>query len=557
MNSFLRKTLIVVLVMAFVGVAGWAGRKAYLRATTHRLLTEAGQYIEKRDLKQASLCLRQALSLNSVNVTANQLMADLLEEAGSPAALSWRIRTAQIQTNNVEYRFAWAQTALKVNDLSSALQALGGVDEKHRATAEFHKLKGALAWNLHLPAEAQKEYSEALRLEPTNQIVSLNLDTIDLASTNPAVADQARQSLEKIPTNSTLHLVAVRFLTEDALAHKSLDRALFFSRQVVNDPQTTYADKLGRLQILAAAKDPGCDAWLAGLEADGARTPAHAYILAHWMQKEKGPADALKWIHSLPLDTQTNLPVPLAVADCQIGLKDWKGLLASVRKADWDELNYFRLSLEALANRNLGDSTAEKGAWRRALTMSSSRLDRLQKLDQLTASWKWSQERTEVLQEIITAFPKETWAGEELVGLYYADGNTHALAGLLDKLYSANPSNMRLKNNLATVLMLLKSDPSKASRLALESYTSSTNNPFFACTYAYSLLLQSKPEEAAKIVDSLNADTLKIPSIAVYYGVVEAEVGHKNAAKDALKLAQTATLLPEEMELVRKAETRL
>jgi predicted Zn-dependent protease len=184
-------------------------------------------------------------------------------------------------------------------------------------------------------------------------------------------------------------------------------------------------------------------------------------------------------------------------------------------------------------------------------------LDRLTKLDQLTAAWKWSQERSEVLQEIITAFPKENWAAEELAGLYYTDGDTHALAGLLDKLYAANPANTRLKNNLATVLMLLKSDTPKANRLALESYSSSTNNPFFACTYAYSLLLQSKPEEAVKVVGALNGDYLKNPSIAAYYGVVEAETGHKDAAKAALKVASNARLLPEEMELVRKAQTQL
>ncbi|MGA2247232.1 MAG: hypothetical protein ABSH48_19750 [Verrucomicrobiota bacterium] len=129
MNSFLRKTLIVVLVMALVAVAGWAGRKAYRKATLHRLLTEASQYIEKQDIKQASLCLRQALSVNPFDVNANQLMADMLEDAGSPAALGWRIRCAQLETNNVDFRLAWARTALKINDVSSAAHALGGIDE--------------------------------------------------------------------------------------------------------------------------------------------------------------------------------------------------------------------------------------------------------------------------------------------------------------------------------------------------------------------------------------------------------------------------------------------
>jgi len=59
------------------------------------------------------------------------------------------------------------------------------------------------------------------------------------------------------------------------------------------------------------------------------------------------------------------------------------------------------------------------------------------------------------------------------------------------------------------------------------------------------------------VVGGLNTNTLKVPSIAAYYGVVEAETGHKDAAREALKLAQSARLLPEEKELVRKAEAQL
>lgn len=557
MNAFVRKTVIVIVVMALVALAGWAGGKAYRRVTSHRLIADAGRYLEQKDYKQAGLCLRQALEINSFNVTANKLMADLLQEVGSPAALGWRIRTAQLQTNNVDYRLQWAETALRDNDLSSAAQALGGIDEKSRSSIQFHKLRGALAWGVHAPAEAQKEYAEALRLDPTNQIVALNLDTIGLASTNPAVVDQARAALEKIPANSPIHLAAGRFLVEDAASHKSLDRALFFSQQVVNDPKATYADKLLNLSLLQSTKNPNFDSVFADLKTDAARSPSHAYLLAHWMVKAKTSSYALKWLQTLPADCRTNVSVQLAITDCQVDAKDWSALLASVQKQDWEELNYYRLSLESFANRSLGESMAAQSAWRRAFVMSSSRLDRLQKLDQLTAAWGWSAERTDVLKEIISAFPKEVWASEELSTLYYSGGNTRALADLLGKLYIAHPANPRLKNNLAIVLMLLKSDPQKASRLALESYTNSPANPFFTCTYAYSLVLQSRPEEAARVVGTLNTNTLKIPAIAAYYGVVEAETGHKNAAKEALKLAQTARLLPEEMELVRKAEAEL
>jgi predicted Zn-dependent protease len=557
MNSVTRKTLIIFLVMAVVAVGGWAGRKAYQRATLNRLLADTSRYLAQRDIKQASLCLEEALTLNSANVRVNQLMADMLEEIASPAALGWRIRAAQLQTNDVTYRYEWARTALKDNDLASAGQALAGIDEKNRSSAEFHKLRGTLAWSLHLPAEAETEFSEALRLEPTNQVSAMNLETIRLTSTNAAVAGAARLALEKTPADSPLHLMAIRYLTADALSRKSFDKAIFFSRQVVADTNATYSDKLTQLQILKAANDGGLEAWLSGLKEDGTRSSDHAYLLAHWIQNQQSPAAALQWLRSLPFQTKTNTSVQLAFTDCQIAIKDWKGLFALVQKQDWDEFNYYRIALEALASRNLGDDMSEQSAWRRVMAMSSTHLDRLTKLDQLTAAWGWSNERAAVLQGIVSSFPKESWAGEELVALYYQQGDTHAMAALLNKLYAANPSNVRLENNLATVLMLLKSDPDKANRLAWQSYSSSTNNPFFACTYAYSLLLQSKTAEAVRVLGQINADTLKNPSIAAYYGVVEAQAGYKNAAKDALQVASKARLLPEEMELVKNAESRL
>ena len=552
----MRKTLIFIAVMAVVAFAGWFGRKAYKKVTEHQLTTEAAQYLERQDLRNAGLCLQRALQINPYNIEANKLTADMLEAAGTPSALSWRIRTFQLQTNKVEYRFAWAQTALKMNDLPSAIQALRGIDEKSRSTAQFHKLAGALAWNGHDPADAEKEYSAALQMEPTNLAVILNLATVRLVSTNKAVADKARLSLETIPTNSPLHLTAIRYLALDAAARKSFDRAIFYSQEVINNPKAAYDDKLTRLEILHEADNPGFSAWQTALEKDAAGSPLHAYALGHWMQIQQTPEAALRWLQSLPHDTQTNQPVPLAITDCQIALKDWKGLQATVQKRDWDEFEYYRFSLESLAARHLGNSLGGETAWQRATLLCSHRLDRLARLNQITAAWGWTPERYQVLQQIISEFPNEAWAGEQLIALYYTDGKTQSLASLLNNMYSADPSNIKVKNNLAAVSLLLKSDLPKAHRLALEAYNSATNNPFFACTYAYSLLLQSKPAEAVKIADSLKPEYLKNPSIAAYYGVVEAEAGHTNAARDSLKLAETARLLPEETALVHQAAGR-
>ena len=94
--------------------------------------------------------------------------------------------------------------------------------------------------------------------------------------------------------------------------------------------------------------------------------------------------------------------------------------------------------------------------------------------------------------------------------------------------------------------------------MAREAYDSSTDNPFFASTYAYSLLLQNKVQEAVRAFENVKEDYyLKIPSIAVYYGVVQAGAGRAEIAREPLKLAEKAKLLPEEKELVRLAMARM
>ena len=64
MNSFARRVLIFALVMAGVAGAAWVGRKAYRKHSEHRLVAQAAQCIQKKDMRNAGLCLRRALQIN-------------------------------------------------------------------------------------------------------------------------------------------------------------------------------------------------------------------------------------------------------------------------------------------------------------------------------------------------------------------------------------------------------------------------------------------------------------------------------------------------------------
>jgi predicted Zn-dependent protease len=540
--------------MMAVAAAGWFGRKAYKHSTERRLVSQAAQYLKTNDFKNAELCLRRALQVNPFSIPANKMVADMLETAGMPSALGWRIRTAQLQPNDVNSRMSWAETALKAGDLKSAEDALGGLTGAAKTSPTYYKLRGALAWAKHDSSEAERHYLEALRLEPTNPAIVLNLDTIHLASTNQETARAARISLEQLTTNEVCRL---NDLQRDALARKSIADALRFSKQLASGPSAMFGDKIDYLEILRSSTNADFGSWLASLKQESIQTPVRAFALGRWMALAEGPNVALQWLQSLPGEVETNQPVPLIITDCKIALKDWAGLLVLVQKQDWGEANFYRLAVESLACRSLGKDYSCQAAWRNSLRQSARRLDRLSRLAQVTAGWEWKVENTEVLHEILEEFPREKWAANSLMAQLYAAGNTRELVDCLTKMYAADPTDVRVKNNLANLYLLRKSDLEKAYRLAREAYDSSPKDPFFSSTYAYSLLLQNKSDEALKVLGDLQPEYLRIPSVAAYYGVVQAEAGHKELAKASLQRAESAKLLPEEKDLVRLAKASL
>jgi predicted Zn-dependent protease len=535
---------------------GWFGRKTYKKTVEHRLVAQAKDYLAKKDYHDTSLCVQRALQLNPVSPGAAQVMADMLEEVDAPTALVWRTRAAKLQPGNMEQRFHWAETAIRMHDVSSATEALDGLDAQAKATATYHKLKGALAWSVHHTDEAETEYLEADRLEPENLTVQLNLATTRLTSTNENIAKAARVSLQALSTHSEVRLEALHQLFADAVAHKSSEQAVAYSLQIVQDPSAAFRDKIDYLELLRETKSSGYSNWQAALEKASITDSANAFALAHWKATTGNPIDALRWIKSLPPQIQTNQPVPLVMTDCQMAIKDWKGILAEVDKADWGEANYYKLALQSLAERSLGESAAADVSWRKSVRLAEHRLDRLARLAEITGVWGWTSEKSEVLTEIVDEFPQETWALDQLASQLHASGKTLEMERLYSRAYSKDPSNIRLKNNLANLYLLQKTELPKAYEMAKEVYNDSTNNPFFASTYAYSLLLQSKSDEALKVVNGLKAEYLQIPSVALYYGVVQAKAGHKDISHEALKRAQAGNLLPEERAIVQLAEAQ-
>jgi predicted Zn-dependent protease len=451
-------------------------------------------------------------------------------------------------------RLDWAQTALKLRDFKSAEDALSGLDEAAKSTARYHKLAGALAWSKGDDQEAEEHYQQARRLEPGNPSNILNLGTIGLASTNEEVAAAARLKLQVLAENNPAYaLEAFHLLAQEAAKRRNLAEALAYTQRVVTNEGATFNDKTDYLNLLTAIKDSSARSWLMKLKQQATNSAGETFALGRWVYRTDGPTDALSWLLSLPQSLQTNLPVPLVITDAQITMKDWTGLLATVENKDWGDSEVLRLAIESLARRSLGQEDNAQTLWKRAGRQSARRLDRLYKLAQLTDSWGWEPEKREVLMEILTEFPHEKWAVDMLIAQLHKAGATQELEQLLSKFSEKDPANMKLKASLARLYLLRRSQLETAYRFAKEAFDGDHDDPIVLSTYAYSLLVQGQKDEALHVLDGLKPGALQNPWVATCYGVIEAQSGNKQAARESLERAKSARLLPEEMELVRHA----
>ena len=549
----MKKLAVVLVCLCVVFVTGFASYRGYRLWKQKHLVTQARAFIAKADSANALLCLRQALATNSKNLQALKLMADFAEAGRSPQAVLLRSRIVDLEPDSITNRLALARTAVAAGQAAVAQRALDGVNDAGKKTAIYQKVAGGVDLAARRFTEAEQHFSEAARLEPTNLVSQLNLESLRLQTTNVQTAASARAALQALCTNVNIRPDALRQLTRDSLRHTNLLGALSFSQRLLQDTYSGFTDRLLHLEILHAATNAQEGSFLTSLEAESVSNPAKAYEVSKWILASRKPEAALSWLKTLPPGTRTNLPVPMIEADCYIALKDWPGLLTNLVGQSWADLECLRLAGRARALREQGMATSAKTEWMNAVKATGDRLDLLLQLLHLTGNWNWTQEQDDLLWTIANRYPSEKWVIQVLSQRLFAEGNTRGLQSLFSLALQREGTNLTFMNNLASTALLLESWEKKPHELAREVFAKAPTNTSFVATYAYSLLVQKQPAEALKTMQQLTASQLEDPSIATYYGLILKSSGDSAKAAKYLELAGKAKLLPEELKLVDRA----
>jgi predicted Zn-dependent protease len=522
------------------------------------LSQQAQDFFAQKDYQSAVLVARHLLQLDPKNIAACRIMAETAELAGKREALSWREQVVSLEPGSAENKIALAAAALRFRQFDLARTTLDTVDAAGRANVKYHQLAGALAIAEKKAAVAESEFAAALQLEPDNQQFALNLATVRLTSTDLPTREKARAELARLAEQSGLRLEALRALTTDALANKSLGAGEKWAAQLRLEKNATFADLL--LYLEATEKTDAAAPALRDAETNATRSPAIAAALITWMNRHGMAQPALDWALALPKEILIAPPVPLAVAEAYSFLQDWNGLHAWVNEKNWGEEEFLRFAVlsHALHHLTPGDraSMESQTAWNAALKATKNRLDRLATIAQLAEGWNYTEEAAEAWWLIANGNENAKEALTALQRLYKAKQNSHGLLRVAKRALELNPADLVAANNCASLGLLLNGD-SSARRLATKLHSENPANAAFSSTYAFALFTEGKTSEALREMDTLKEAQLRHPSIAAYYFVMLVENGKMERAHSFLSAANKAQLLPEEQQLLTTATRKL
>ena len=552
----MRKTIIILVSCTVVLLLGYSGYRGYELWKQNHWLSLAKQFAAKHDTHNEFLCLEQALQFNSRNVEACRMMANLADLARSPGALAWRKKVLDLDPDSFDDRLALAQTAIMSHDFATARNALAGADAGSKNTAPYFNVAGELALATDQPDEAESDFAQAARMDPSNPSPQLSLAVIELHRTNSLDAAEARITLKRLSMNPTNVLVASqakRELILDALRFRDRNTAISLSSELARETNAMFSDKLLYLDALRTAQSEEYRAYLAQVERAAATHSDELSQLTLWFVERNLPDQALNWLQSLPAGTQTNMPAALFAAQCQMLLHDWSGLQTSLSKENWGRIDMTRHAFIARALREQGLYEASKAEWDVALTDAKGGDQALTDLCRLAAQWRWQNEAQQILWSIVNNYPQEHWATEALSVALLSNGSTRPLMQLFSLEVNRNPNDLDAKNNLALTAMLLRAQELNPYQITREVYDTAPTNSFYACTYAFSLYLQGKNAAALKIMQHITPQALKNDSTAGYYGLILKAAGDNAKADAYLKRAVRGQLLPEERALFQQA----
>jgi len=551
---FIRVTVLVVLLAIGIAfLAPIAKHRYYDRWSAGRMLRRAAELYTKGDYKNALAEADRALEINPRDLEAIRVKAQSLEGMNSPEAIEWRRSFDAIKQGDAENTLAWARDAYKAGDAATATELLEKLKAEERNNALYHDLAAGIALGKRDLAGAEAHWAEATKLDPKEDRYKLNLATLRLRSWEPEVRAKALQALKELSGKPNQRLASLRALLGDALGRGDAAREL--ANALASDPEATSADKLGRVAILRALKDPEAVSILLKLKGAVVSKPEQLYQLLAWMNQNGCAVIVVDWLSTLPPEVVANPPICVAAAEACARASEWKRLKAMIEPASWRRLEFLREAYLAQALGRLGDADGSASAWKASVAAVEKDADAQERLAKTVLGWGWQDRAEEVLWKLADRAGCPRWVLNELWTMSLKRGDSARLYRVSRLLAIADPKTITHRNNFTFLGLLIRSGDNAAhEKTARALYDEAPGNPIVVSTYALSLFQRGRVNDAIALMAQLGPGDTRKPVVALYYGIFLTAAAQAEKATPYLEIGAGGPLLPEEKALLAHAK---
>lgn len=293
----------------------------------HRLLARA--HLANGEPTLAEEQLHLALDAAPADAGVRRELAQLLTDTRRPEqAVPVLEEGVRRNPTDVATRAALVQAYLQTHDLTAAHKAAEDVKTLAPKAAMGYFLAGVVAQAEERPAEGERQFEQALALEPGAAEPLAALTRLQLARGESARAESRLKSLLAADPKNDL---ALELLGEAYLSTHALPQAIdTFNREIVNNPRRWQPYR--NLAVARAASNDiagAIDAYQAGIKADPAQ-PQLTVELASYYEKQNRIDDAIALYEALH---QRDPRLPLAANNLAVLLATYRTDKASLDRA--------------------------------------------------------------------------------------------------------------------------------------------------------------------------------------------------------------------------------
>lgn len=464
---------------------------------------------------------------------------------GSDPVFWWRERI-EVEPNSNVAKFGLAKTLLKK----------GEIEEVEKILKQLHPLPEEVAtYNNLLTATyiAKKDYTgaetssrKALLSSPESAPLKLNLLSILLKQDDQNKVDEINTLLAEISSDKENLPDMWRILFGYAMGHQNWQQAIDVGRQLAEHPTARWDEKSGYAKLLMKFKPHELMPYLKSLKTV---EPLMLEEVCRNLSR-KGMSDKiLEWLENLKISGYTeNLSFEISYADALAGLSEWAKLETYLSEKNWQNFDYYRNALLSRAYFELDQNLEFRKHWKLATKLSREKLQEELRLATIVEGWtSFHPQWITLVEEMLVHSVHSLWAYQKLQGYYYSESATWELYRISKKARKALPENDDIRNNAIMYSLLLDKELPEQLLAAELLYKKYKQKPIPATTYAFALYKNNLFKEAYQVIQNLDNRHIEIDEIAYYAAVISQAAGFEEIAKDYLKKAEKATLLPEEI----------